>query len=971
MGNGLLAQSAQELSIYNFKLKADTITAKQFIEILESEYGIAFLYEPKNIANSYFATRWLPDQAPTKDYFESLSYLSGLSFLEITPKLYTIKEENQYGWVHGSVHNGSNSALFGASVYVEAINKGVSTDSYGDFLLRLPVGTHQLMVSYIGYEPFRKEIVVEAGNSHQLDIALKNCTSLKTVTVVGSRFDVRPLLETPVPVRLIPEEEIGDMAFLNLGQALQYLAPSFHSTPQTISDGTDHIDPATLRGLGPDQVLVLVNGKRRHHSALVNVNNTIGRGSVGTDLNALPLSAIKRIEILRDGAAVQYGSDAIAGVINIVLKDSLSTNKVALATGITTAGDGQEFTLNGNHVLPLPKKGVLNLSFQYNQRRAINRSGDYNGPIFKDERDNAPEWRREFFVHANYGGNRVMSIGSAAINNTGFLLNAEQPLGEMLRLYAQGSFNYRKGEAAGFYRFPYQSRRQSGLYPLGFSPIIGTDILDGDILLGIRGEKAGWRFDLSNGIGKNAFAFNIRNSNNASMGLDSPTSAYAGGFGYWQNIFQLNLSKAISWLVPLRFSSGLEFRLEHFGQIEGDEWSWEHYGDTTATGELKDAGMQVFPGFTPDNATSQYRNSTGAYTTIEADISKRWMIEGGMRLERYSDFGFNNSWKIASRYLLLPEVSIRMSYNTGFRAPSMPQVHFSSKSFQFISVDGEMKGFEIAHINNNSSLNHLLDLGKLQAELSSNWSAGILFQEGPWSFQMDAYQIFIKDRIAMTGRMAVTDLPVLAPLAGQLDVQRLQFFTNAIDTKTRGLSISSETSFKVFKGRLRLTGAASYYQTLVEKVEINGALHGLEFQLFNREDINRLERAQPGHKLFLGGSYHNEKWSYMMQLAHFGEVVYLHPQDGNRTNWIMNEYAGVVESRDQIFQKKWLTNIALSRKTGKRFVVTLSGENVFDIKPDEHEHSANTNHGVFKYSRHVQQFGLAGAVWKAQITWRI
>ena len=787
---------------------------------------------------------------------------------------------------------------------------------------------------------------------------------MEEVLILGSRFTPKSPLETTVPVDVIMSEEITQMGYWKLSDLLQYLAPSFHSTQQSISDGTDHINPATMKGLGPDQVLVMINGRRRHNSSLVNVNGTVGRGSVGTDMDAIPVSAIERIEILRDGAAAQYGSDAIAGVINIILKGGRKGGDIQIQTGATSEGDGGTFSLIGAYGMKTGERGFVHISTQISQSSPINRSGNYTGLVYGDERDNDSTALSSFFAQTTYKDRRVMSIGGAGIGNFGVFVNSDFALKPSTSLYAFGGFNYKLGKAAGFYRFPYQKSKQSGLFDYGFSPQIWTDIFDYSLSVGLKTIQRGWTVDISNTFGQNGFDFTVKNSNNASMGLNSPTTAYSGGFNYRQNVFDVDVTKKFAWSIPFHIAMGGAFRIENYQQIEGDEASWQFYGDTLETGGLKEAGFQLFPGFRPENSIRKIRINTGLYTEVEANLSKRLMAKLASRFEHYADFGNNFSWKAALRYRLSERVSTRLTFNTGFRAPSMPQIYFSSQSIQFISVGEEMKGVRVVHANHGSSLVRLFDVAPLKAEISNNWSAGITARlNANFSFMLDAYDIYIKDRIVLTSRIGQNDSPHFKAIMEPLGISRIQFFTNAVSTQTSGFDIVLKYKTRLGKGHLKAYAGYNKSVTKVKKIALPGSLSAYGKQLFNREEIARLELAQPKTKTLLGINYTWKKWQWNVKASRFGAAAYIHPDDEYSQNWLTNEITGKKESRDQIFSPKWTTDVSIAWKANSWFNLMIAGSNIFNIYPDEHTHSSNINHGNFRYSRHVQQFGVRGAYW--------
>lgn len=846
--------------------------------------------------------------------------------------------------------------LIGATVVVNGTTNGTTCDINGKYTLAVKPGTYKLTASFVGTQSQTKEVTVAAGQTATLDFTLAPSLSMNEIVVVGSRAEPRTLMETAVPVDIISSKEISNSSQENVGQILQYLAPSFNSSQQTISDGTDHIDPASLRGLGPDQVLVLVNGKRRHTSALLNVNGTVGKGTVGTDLNAIPAAAIERIEVLRDGAAAQYGSDAIAGVINIVLKKQVGVAQINSQLGVTSEGDGAMGRLGVNYGFRVGKKGFVNVTGEFVDREATNRSGDYTGTVYGDARDND---LTDFFAQTGLGGKRVMAIGNSAGRNGQVFFNAEVPIVGGGELYANGGFSFRKGRANGFYRFPKdQNRVVLSIYPNGFSPEIHTDIVDRSLTMGLRGEKNGWNLDFSNTRGANGFDFNVENSNNASLGAASPLSAYAGGFRYGQNTTNLDISRKLDIGFDLNVAFGAEFRLERYEIVSGEEASYINGGQESQPGVPGSAGIQVFPGFQPQNELNQTRTNTAGYIDLEADITEALLVGVAGRFESYSDFGDNFSWKTVARYKINQTLSLRAAFSTGFRAPSLHQYYFSNLSTQFITIGANQVPVQVGTFNNESNVARAFGIDRLKPEVSQNFSVGFTTQPvAGLSLTVDAYNIDIKDRIVLSGRFDAADYPFLTTLGAGA----AQFFTNAVDTRTQGLDVVANYRNDLGKGAITLTAALNLNQTEVQgQVKTPPLLAGREEQLFNREEISRLEVVQPRSKLILSALYELGKFAFTLRSTRFGEVQFLHPNDGNPANWVVNEFTGEVETRDQSFSAKFVTDLDIAFKPTTSLQLAIGANNLLNVYPDKLTHSANTSLGRFVYSRTAANFGVRG-----------
>ncbi|CAL2084266.1 iron complex outermembrane recepter protein [Tenacibaculum sp. 190524A05c] len=866
--------------------------------------------------------------------------------------------------ISGTVSDEFGGTLPGAKVSIEGTTIFTSTNADGFYQFDIEEGEYVINVSFIMYNNISKSVEVKVGENATLDFVLSAGFSIDEPISLGSRAQPKSLLKTTVPVDIIFPEEITNSSHLEIGQILHFLVPSFHSTHQTISDGTDHVDPASLRGLGPDQVLVLINGKRRHSSSLLNVNGTVGRGSVGTDFNAIPKAAVDRIEILRDGATSQYGSDAIAGVINIILKQQTEFIDIDGQFGTNTEGDGETRYFGANLGLELGKQGFLNLTAEYRQREPTNRAGNYTGSVYTSDPtvDTQLINQNNFFGQTGFSDQRVMEIGNAGTQNLSFFFNGELPINEKTTFYFHGGRNNRQGNSRGFYRFPKdEDRVVLELNPDGFSPEILTDIRDDAILAGITGIKNGWNLDFSQSLGINTIGFNVESSNNASMGISSPRGFNSGGFRYQQSTTNFDLTKNFDYLKGLNLAFGGELRLENYQIIAGEEASYIDGGSTYIDGngveQPRIPGAQVFPGIRPENELSRFRTNAAAYIDVELNPNDNWLLKGAMRYEFYNDFSGQTIWKLASRYSFSDNLSIRSSFSTGFRAPSLHQVYFQNVSNQFI--DGDIK--EVGTFNSESAIvNDAFELESLKPELSNHFSLGVSGKvNNTFTFSFDLYQINIEDRIVLSARLEDGFETILQPF----NVSAAQFLTNAIDSRTRGLDAVINYRDKLGEGEVYASLAANFNNTKVDRINIeSGQIGGMDNSaIFNREEVARIESSQPNFKINSLVSYDWNKFIFQLRNTYFGEVTYMHPSDGDSNNWALNEFNGLIESRDQTFAPKILTDLSLSYKFENWIRFSLGANNIFNVYPDKHKHSANTSQGNFTYSRRVQQFGVQGA----------
>ncbi|MFC4635646.1 TonB-dependent receptor domain-containing protein [Dokdonia ponticola] len=854
-------------------------------------------------------------------------------------------------------------ALPGATVSIEGTTQVTTTDVNGVYEFSVDEGTYIIQAHFVMYIKDAKEVSVKVGETVQADFLLETGFSIDQPISLGTRGNPISGLDTSSPVDIITPQMLENAAGLELSTVLHYLVPSFHSTHQTIADGTDHIDPGTLRGLGPDQVLVLINGKRRHSSSLLNVNGTVGRGSVGTDFNAIPLATIERIEILREGATSQYGSDAIAGVINIILKKQTEVIDIDNRVLINSEGDGFENYSSGNFGLKLGNNGYVNVTAEYRNRNATNRAGDYTGLVYSEDpiEDAILIEENDFFSQTGYDNRRVMEIGNAETQNLALYFNGEFKMSPNATIYVHGGRNYREGKSKGFYRFPKdEDRVVLSLFPNGFSPEILTDIQDDAVVLGIKGIKNGFNIDFSHTIGNNRIDYTINNSNNASLGITSPRTFYSGGFLYNQNTTNLDISKPLDYFKGVNLAFGAELRVENYQIIAGEEASYVDGGatfiDTNGEESPRIPGAQVFPGIQPENELSRFRSNSAGYVDVDANLTDDFLVRVGGRFESSNDFGSQGVYKVASRYRFSDNLSFRAAYSKGFRAPSLHQVYFQNISSQFINNTI----VQVGTFNNESAVaREAFGIDRLRAETSRHFSAGLNGKLGTkLTFSLDYYLINIKDRIVLSGRFSEGYEDILGPF----NVGAAQFLTNAIDSKTNGGDVAVFYKDQLGDGVLNVSLAANLTETkVVGPIKVSSSLIGQEDVLFNREEIARVEKAQPNYKVNSSVSYEWKKYKAQLSNTYFGDVTFLHPDDGDPNNWVLNNYTGLVESRDQVFTPKLITDATLSYQANTNIIFTVGGNNIFNVYPDKHTHEANTSNGSFVYSRRVQQFGVSGS----------
>ena len=881
-------------------------------------------------------------------------------------------------------------------------------DNYGNYSLPSPAGNQILIVSFVGYTNQSIEVTVTAGETVQRDINLIEASDLTNVMVIGSRNLTRTRVETPVPVDVIPiTQVINEIGQVDLNQILNYIAPSFQSSRQTIADGTDHVDPAQLRGLGTDQVLVLVNGKRRHQSALVNVNGTVNRGQVSTDMSAIPATAVERIEILRDGAAAQYGSDAIAGVINIVLKKNTGLLEASVSYGgyITKydknyalykltnntadpsvkARDGGNFQASIGYGFKIGA-GILHLNGEYINRKKTNRAGTYTGALYP----NVNGVNRDDSILDAKGLTRNdfdMRIGNSDMKGGAAFYNFEYPFSGKTNFYIFGGYSKKEGVSAGFFRYPTSivslaskyANNVFDIYPNGFLPLIESSLKDFSTAVGLRTKLGDWNMDISNTFGINQFDFTITNSINYSqfaIAGNNQTSFDAGGLKFLQNTVNLDFSKKYDILQGLNVAAGAEFRIDGFGINSGEESSYKNYD--VASGAA--AGAQVFPGFINSIGDTKTRDAKAVYIDLEQDFTPRFLLTGALRFENYSDFGSTLNYKFASRYKFSDKFNIRASTSSGFRAPSMQQRFYAKTNTLFVTQGGQQVPIESGTFTNDSKAAEILGIPKLKEETSHNYSVGLTARPFTgFELTVDAYQIDIDNRIVLTNNFTGGNDQQLKDQLAAAGASAANFFTNAIDTRARGLEavVSYDKKFKSTHS-LRTTLAITFIDNEVKKgddgkpiihasdILINSGQIG---NYFNREDQSRVEVANPKDKISLIFNYRINKFGAMLRFVNFGKVTYLDPTINplNPAAFPVNAFSGKPESLDQEFSAKTVVDLSLSYQVIPALSITIGANNLFDEYQDMHTHSGNVSLGRFVYSRRVQQMGFNGAYYFARL----
>ncbi|QBE63455.1 TonB-dependent receptor plug domain-containing protein [Pseudoduganella lutea] len=737
----------------------------------------------------------------------------------------------------------------------------------------------------------------------------------QTVVVLGSRSAARTALDTAAPVGLINVKDMQTAGPLELGKLLQSLDPSFNFSSTFISDGTDIIRPATLRSLGPDQLLVLINGKRRHQQALVNVQQTVGRGSAGTDINAIPLSAIHHIEVLRDGAAAQYGSDAIAGVINIVLKSNVNETQVSGQFGTTSEGDGDMVSGSVNRGWALGTDGgYINVSVEGRRRNETNRAG------LDTARTDPPRVTQR--------------IGDSDSKDAYLWVNAALPAGPGGEFYAFGGASKRKGDSSGFFRSAGDDRTVTAVYPDGYLPNIRTTVKDASMAVGYRLDLPNeWKADVSVNHGRSELAFHEKNTINVSYWYEprpngggiygeSPLEADTGTLKFNQTTFNADLKGPVA--KGVFFATGFEWRRDGYEIEAGDPVSYQ-YGRTnnpaiqilTPSGSVAASGTQGFPGYTPSTEVDEGRHNISLYGDVEWRALDTLLLTGAVRYEKYSDFGNTTTGKVTARWDPSKQVGVRGSFSSGFRAPGVQQAFYSSVSTN-LNAEGVLT--ETLTARQNSPVTRALGIAPLKEETSRNASFGLVLRPVPnFSLTADVYQIKIKDRIVFSSTIAPeAGGGPIANVLTPLKVGQAQFFTNAVDTKTRGIDIVAEHTSRWPGSTLVLSGQLGFNKTEVTGRHSTSSILTGE-QLFDESQVTLIEHGQPRKHHVLSADYTMGKWNGNVRANYYGEV----------------QGQGFTPGFIQTWEGKWIADMTLRYNFTKKLGLQLGVNNVFDTYPTE------------------------------------
>ena len=867
-----------------------------------------------------------------------------LLFLLNTIILFAQKE------ISGVVKDKAGVPLPGVNIVEKGTTNGVSTDFEGGYIIKVKEGA-TLVFSYVGYSTVEKQAV-----SDKIDLILDENGGqvLNDVVVVGSRNSKRTVVNSAVPIDVINVKDVTTQSGkLEINELLQYVAPSFNANKQSGSDGADHVDPASLRGLGPDQTLVLINGKRRHQSSLINLFGTRGRGNTGTDLNAIPASSIKRIEILRDGAAAQYGSDAIAGVINIVLNDNVDELTGSVTYGVfntnakgdflpgTPNTDGFRLDQNGNG-----NTYGKNQSFDGGSVKVAANYGVAIGDKGGFANITTEYINKNKTLRPSYGFRK--GFGDAGIEGFNLFANLAIPVSDKTQFYAFGGRNYRDTDAYAFTRNDGE-RVVESVYPGGYTPRITSNITDNSLAAGFRTKTdSGWNVDISNTFGKNMFHYFIKGTINASLEDKSPTEFDAGGHSLSQNTTNFDLSKNYdSVMSGFNIAFGAEFRTEKFTIFSGEEGSYATYDADgrpitdpanqsapidPVSGNARPGGSQGFPGYSPANEVDKSRTNLSLYTDAELDITKAFLLSGAVRFENYSDFGSTVNGKLAARVKAGEHINFRGSLSTGFRAPSLAQIYYNLRFTNF-NAGGAT---EVLLAPNNSPVTKAFGIQKLNEEKAVNASLGFTASFGDFTATVDGYYIKVKDRIVLTGYFDASAL--------NLGVSKAQFFTNGVDTNTHGLDLVFAWKKKFGASQFGATLVGNINDMKIDKVK-NGNLDEATF--FGKRDKAFLLASAPDSKFGLNLNYSKNKFDAGLAFTRFSKVVLV-------------DYA----DEDDVYNPRLVTDLTIGYKLTKNLKLSVGSNNLFNVYPTKQDEQGNTEAGGYW---DAVQMGFSGAYYYARL----
>lgn len=830
--------------------------------------------------------------------------------------------------VSGIVKDDTGNGLPGVNIIEKGTQNGVSTDMDGAYKIKVKEGA-TLVFSYVGFAKLEKVVT-----SAVLNVVLseEGGQNLDEVVVTGTRTAPRSNTTSALPIDVISAKDLASTGQASFDKALQYKIPSFNTVQTPVNDATSLLDPYEIRNMGPSRTLILINGKRKNMSSLLYTQTSPGRGETGADISAIPTDAIERVEILRDGASAQYGSDAIAGVMNIILKKNTNYGSVTLRSGVTSEGDGEMLGISLNNGSTVGDKGFVNYTVDFSKVNLANRPGKVDAAAEADRNTGfgAPLADVQAFL-AKYpdAGNVNGSPETAAAK---FLVNGGINYTENTQLYYNAAYVYKKVNSFANYRTPYWRTLEEFPYLLdlfgdgtnpssyvGYVPTFTGDLNDYNATIGYKSTKNEWNTDASITTGGNKQSYTVSNSHNRSdfdgdpatydfvYGGLSPISFRPGGTSFNHIVGNLDISKVVSDKISIGFGS--EFRTENFEIIAGDEASYVGLG------------ADSFQGNTPENSGKFNRYNLGGYFDVAYDVTEDFLVNGTVRYEDYSDFGGATVWKVSSRYKFLDDkITLRGSLSTGFRAPSLHQI-YTQKSQSSFEAGGAIVVTGL--INNVSSAARQNGIPKLDAEKSNNLTLGFgLKPSKDFTFTLDYYNIKVKDRVLLSNEIAFEVDTNGDP------TNRQSFFVNGMDTKTSGVDVvASYRNILLGTGKLALNFSGNY----TFENERDGAVKdpqsvkNLSGPLANQTIIDATQEAllftsRPKFKYIFGGDYEIGKFGFSLNNTVFGPTKF--------------KNAGMSDNLRIEFLTKVVTDLGVTFSATEKLTVSLNVNNLLNVLPE-------------------------------------
>jgi iron complex outermembrane recepter protein len=884
----------------------------------------------------------------------AIALIAGVGFLEAQAT----------GTVRGRVTADDGRTLSGVQVTLQGTNRGTLTNASGQFMLvNVAAGTYTVQARLLGYSTGEAQVAVAAGGSAVQDFTLaQEALALEQVTVtVGSRASHTAANELAVPVDVYPMAEIQASTAFGMTEILAELSPAINFDRPQIADLTSGVRPFQMRGLSPDHSLVLVNGKRRHSTSVVHVfgGAAMTSGSSGVDMNAIPALALGQMEILRDGAAAQYGSDAIAGVINVGLKNTISAPSLQATYGFhetdflgNSMRDGQRYDIAGNIGLPIFDRGTLNLTAQFSDRKRTNRSCPDNRAMGPAGPADLLDWEGcRVLEKRNTVPQPTTLRGDGESTNLMFFANAELPLvsfDEGPTVYAFGGYSTRQDLHSGGFRVPQNAANWRNMYPDGFLPHFDSQAIDAQLVAGVRGDLGEWRWDLSQQWGHNSNDIGITRSLNASLGPcfapaapcapgipgqpappANQTDFDAGGIGLNQLVTDFDMTRTfdVGLASPLNVAFGSSFRMDNYQIRAGELASWINGGHPNQAGGAAPAGSQVFFGYTPAQEMSAWRNNIGVWGDLEADLHSMFRVATAARFENYSDFGSTLTGKVAARFQPLEALVLRGAMSTGFRAPALSQTYYTHISTAWRTLpDGTQEQFEVGEFSVHSPEARALGATDLTEEKSRNFSAG--FAATPFTgFNItgDFYHIRIDDRIVLSNTLGVNNTTpdgrrIIAELLAPYGAEAVKYFMNAFHTETRGVDVTASYRHLFAASRLLETSIAYNYnkQSVIGDIVTPPVLAGMGTQIFPEATRIAIERGRPRDRANARTRYTHGPVRTNLVLSYYGTLTSL-----------LTENPYTLFDRDP----KTITDLDVTYEIRPGFDFSIGADNLFDIYP--------------------------------------